>query len=58
MDPWAEVYVDGELAVTTPTARAITLSPGLHYLHFPNPYYTEVGARCACRPGRPSGSTS
>jgi len=42
VDPWAEVYVDGELAVTTPTARAITLSPGLHYLHFTNPYYTEV----------------
>jgi hypothetical protein len=42
VDPWAEVYVDGELAVTTPTARAITLSPGLHYLRFTNPYYTEV----------------
>lgn len=42
VDPWAEVYVDGELVATTPTARAISLSPGLHYLRFTNPYYTEV----------------
>ncbi len=42
VDPWAEVYVDGQKVATTPTAREIELSPGLHYLRFTNPYYTEV----------------
>ena len=41
VDPWAEVFVDGESVVTTPTAQPIPLSPGKHYLKFKNPYFLE-----------------
>jgi eukaryotic-like serine/threonine-protein kinase len=42
VDPWAEVQVDGQKVATTPTARAIPLSPGKHYVKFTNPYYHPV----------------
>ncbi|MCA9533762.1 MAG: serine/threonine protein kinase [Myxococcales bacterium] len=51
VDPWAEVFVDGEQVATTPTAQAIALSPGLHYLRFTNPYYTEVEREVRVRTG-------
>ncbi len=35
--PWANVFVDGELAETTPFAHPIQLSPGVHYLRFEHP---------------------
>ncbi len=41
VDPWADVYIDGQHVVTTPTAQPIALSPGTHYLKFINPYYQE-----------------
>ena len=41
VDPWADVYIDGQLAVTTPSAASIPLSPGRHYLKFQNPYFHE-----------------
>ena len=28
VDPWAEVWIDGQNVLTTPTAQAIPLSPG------------------------------
>jgi serine/threonine-protein kinase len=40
-EPWADVYIDGELAVTTPSAARIPLPPGTHYLKFVNPFYQE-----------------
>jgi serine/threonine-protein kinase len=40
-EPWADVYIDGELAVTTPSASRIPLPPGTHYLKFVNPFYQE-----------------
>jgi eukaryotic-like serine/threonine-protein kinase len=42
VDPWAEVHVDGQKVATTPTAHAIPLTPGKHYLKFTNPYFHEV----------------
>ena len=42
VEPWATVWIDGEEVVTTPTARAIALSPGAHYVKLRNPYYREV----------------
>jgi len=49
VDPWADVYVDGQFVVTTPTANPIPLSPGKHYVNLKNPYYldqkTEVTIR-------------
>ncbi|MBN1655542.1 MAG: serine/threonine protein kinase [Deltaproteobacteria bacterium] len=41
VDPWADVYIDGQLAATTPTASPIALTPGKHYINFKNPYYIE-----------------
>ena len=51
VDPWAEVYVDGQKVATTPTAREISLSPGLHYLRFTNPYYDPVEREVRVRTG-------
>jgi serine/threonine protein kinase len=50
-DPWADVYVDGELVVTTPTAQRIPLPPGTHFLKFVNPFYIEHNAQVVVRPG-------
>ncbi len=35
--PWAEVYVDGELADTTPVGRPIPVAPGRHFVTFRHP---------------------
>jgi hypothetical protein len=35
--PWANVIVDGEQVDTTPFARAIPLSPGVHYVRLEHP---------------------
>jgi eukaryotic-like serine/threonine-protein kinase len=35
--PWAHVYVDGELVDTTPFARPIPLAPGRHYIKLSHP---------------------
>jgi eukaryotic-like serine/threonine-protein kinase len=50
VDPWAEVQVDGQKVTTTPTARAIPLSPGKHYVKFSNPYYHPVTRQVRIRP--------
>ncbi len=39
--PWADVYVDGELVDTTPFARLIPLAPGLHYVKLAHPSAPE-----------------
>jgi hypothetical protein len=43
-DPWADVYVDGELVATTPTSARIALPPGKHYVKYKNPYFQEQTA--------------
>jgi len=35
--PWAEVFVDGELLDTTPIGRPIWVSPGKHFVTFKHP---------------------
>ncbi|MFW5925160.1 MAG: serine/threonine-protein kinase [Myxococcota bacterium] len=50
VDPWADVYVDGRKVATTPTARALTLTPGKHYLKLTNPYFHEVSREVQIRP--------
>lgn len=35
--PWAEVYVDGELADTTPVGKPIAVTPGRHFVTFRHP---------------------
>ena len=51
VDPWSDVYIDGQKVVTTPTAQAIALTPGLHYLKFSNPYYQELQREVRIRTG-------
>jgi serine/threonine-protein kinase len=41
-DPWAEVYVDGQWAETTPFARPLRLRPGRHLVELRNPHYQPV----------------
>ncbi len=42
VDPWADVYIDGQKVMTTPSAQPIALTPGLHYVRLVNPYYQEA----------------
>ncbi|MFW6051026.1 MAG: serine/threonine-protein kinase [Myxococcota bacterium] len=51
VDPWADVYVDGQKVATTPTARTIPLTPGKHFLKLDNPYYHELNREVRIRPG-------
>jgi eukaryotic-like serine/threonine-protein kinase len=50
-EPWADVFVDGELALTTPAAMRIPLSPGRHYVKFVNPFYADQTAEVVVRSG-------
>ncbi|MBX3271706.1 MAG: serine/threonine protein kinase [Sandaracinaceae bacterium] len=40
--PWAEVHIDGQHVLTTPSARRVPLTPGRHWVRFENLYYPEV----------------
>lgn len=51
VDPWAVVSVDGEEVLTTPSARRIALTPGVHYVKFENPYFEEVQREIVIEPG-------
>jgi len=52
VDPWAEVYVDGQHVATTPTARPISLPPGRHFLKLSNPYFEHVDREIRVRAGQ------
>jgi serine/threonine-protein kinase len=41
VDPWADVFIDGESVVTTPSALRIPLTPGKHYVKLVNPFFQE-----------------
>jgi serine/threonine-protein kinase len=51
VDPWAEVYIDGQLVLTTPSARAVPLAPGRHYVKLVNPFFHEVLREVRVEPG-------
>jgi len=42
VDPWAEVFVDGQLLTVTPTAERFTLAPGRHFVKLVHPHYQPV----------------
>lgn len=42
VEPWAEVHIDGQHVLTTPSARRIALPPGRHWIRLQNPYFDEV----------------
>ena len=52
VEPWADVYIDGELVATTPTSQRIALPPGKHYVKYKNPFFQEQAAEIYMRPGQ------
>jgi serine/threonine-protein kinase len=50
VEPWADVYIDGELVATTPTSDRIALPPGKHYVKYKNPYFQEQATEIFVRP--------
>lgn len=42
VDPWAEVWIDGQRVLVTPSAQPVALSPGRHYVRFYNPYFRSI----------------
>ena len=51
VDPWAEVIIDNETVMTTPSAQRIALTPGVHYVKLVNPYYREHQTEIRIRTG-------
>ncbi len=52
VEPWADVYVDGELVATTPTSSRIPLPPGKHYVKYKNPFFQDQAAEIFVHPGK------
>ena len=42
VEPWAEVWIDGQLVLTTPSAQRIALPQGRHFVRLSNPYFEAV----------------
>jgi serine/threonine-protein kinase len=41
VDPWAEVWIDGKYADTTPFNKALSIPEGEHKIELKNPYYNS-----------------
>ena len=41
VEPWADIIIDGQHVLTTPSSRRVPLAPGQHWVTFQNPYYPE-----------------
>jgi hypothetical protein len=50
-EPWADVFVDGELVATTPSATRIPLAPGRHFVKLANPFYQDHMAEVVIKSG-------
>jgi eukaryotic-like serine/threonine-protein kinase len=50
-DPWALVVVDGQQVDTTPFARPIPLSPGIHYVRLEHPHAKTERRTVSLSPG-------
>ncbi len=50
-EPWAHVYIDGQLVTTTPSAARIPLAPGKHYINLRNPFFLEEKLEVVVRKG-------
>jgi serine/threonine-protein kinase len=51
VDPWAEVYVDGKLADTTPFAKALPIPEGEHTVALRNPFFVEESRKITIKRG-------
>ena len=52
VQPWAHVYVDGRLVATTPTALAVPLTPGRHFVRLENPFFQPYEEEITVRRGQ------
>ncbi len=50
-NPWAKVQVDGEYLATTPFARALPLTPGVHYVELIHPVFENLVREVTIKPG-------
>ncbi len=51
IEPWAHVAIDGQPVLTTPSARAIELPAGHHFVRLENPFYEPVDREVWVREG-------
>jgi hypothetical protein len=51
VEPWAEVHIDGQHVLTTPSARRVALPAGRHWLKFRSQAYPEVNQEVWVREG-------
>lgn len=51
VEPWAHVWVDGQLERTTPFAAPLALSPGEHRIGLRNPYFQSEDRVVDVKPG-------
>jgi serine/threonine-protein kinase len=51
VEPWAEVYIDGQHVLTTPSARRVALPPGRHWLKLRNQFFHDVDREVWIRDG-------
>ena len=51
VEPWADVHIDGQHVLTTPSAQRIALDPGTHYVRLVNPYFHGVDREIQIREG-------
>jgi serine/threonine-protein kinase len=54
VEPWADVYIDGRYAETTPFSRALSIQEGDHQLVFKNPFFTEEARKVSIKRGTTS----
>lgn len=51
VEPWADVLIDGQHVLTTPSARRVALPAGRHWLKFRSPSFPEVNQEVWVREG-------
>jgi serine/threonine-protein kinase len=54
VEPWAEVFIDGKFAETTPFARALTLPEGDHVVDLRNPFFNTAKKKITIKRGETS----
>jgi hypothetical protein len=51
VEPWAEVWIDGKLAETTPFAKALSLPEGEHEIVLKNPHFAADSRKLSIKRG-------
>jgi eukaryotic-like serine/threonine-protein kinase len=51
VEPWADVYIDGRYAETTPFAKALSIPEGEHSIQLKNPFFVEEARKVNVKRG-------